>query len=53
MNFTPQELQFLHNMLDQVSVKGLESKQMVVTVMTKITEELSIDSKEIQDGSNN
>ena len=53
MNFTQEELVFLHKLLDQVSVKGVESKHMVVTLMTKIIAELSIDIKETQDGSDN
>lgn len=33
---TPQEIQFLYNLLDQVSVRGEESKTQVLIIMQKL-----------------
>lgn len=49
--FTKDEKNFLLEILDQVSVRGIEAKTMVVVIMGKLADSSNIPSESAQEGS--
>lgn len=49
MELTGKEKQFLYDLLDQVSVRGLEQKQIALTIMVKLAEEIQKETKKTKE----
>lgn len=47
---TPQEMQFLYQLLDQVTLRGEDNKLTALTIMAKLRQELEQMQKEETDG---
>jgi len=43
---TPQEINFLYQLLDQVNLRGEEQKRMVLTIMSKLRQVTQPEEKE-------
>lgn len=49
MELTGKEKQFLYDFLDQVAVRGLEQKQLALSIIVKVAEEIQRDAKEAEE----